>query len=228
MSFLDSDIPFWPALLDSDVPMGDVAAAEIFTAGPVDHVAVGVERLLEQFKGEAHPLIQALAAAPLVLSNRLEGVTYTLLTETGLDDAVGAWLDEWGEILGLERDGWSDDRYRELLYAQLYALRSSGTVPDVYRVFEQLDGDWEGGIEDLEFDPGSFRVTWTDPVLSEQLAELYRRFLQRSRAAAVKVWFYSWPAPGSSLFTFESDAGGPVADSARGMGAGTFAREKIA
>src|SRR5688572_18328477 len=128
-------------------PLGD--SGEIFTEGPVDHVTVGKERLLQQFRGDAHPRIQALAAAPLVTSNRLEGILWTLLTLTGIDNAEGQWIDEWGAILGLERDGEDDDRYRELLYARLLALRSAGTIDQINAVMEALDETWVGGIDNL-------------------------------------------------------------------------------
>ncbi len=216
-------------------PLGD--AGEIFTAGPVDHVEVGKERLLEQFQGGAHPRIQALAAAPLVSSNRLEGVLWTLLTLTGLDNAEGAWLDEWGAILGLERDGEDDTRYRELLYARLYALRSCGTVEDVIRVMEALDATWEGGIDQLDddpdLDPATFKLTWLTPALDDDLAERYRRFLQSARAAGIKVHFYSWPAIDDELFrladgdTPQLDTDLGTADDAMTTG-GKLAREEIA
>ncbi len=244
MTLLASDVPFWSAPLSSDVPMGEAPATEIFEAGPVDHVAVGLERLLQQFKGGAHPRIQALVAAPLDTSNRLEGVLWTLLTLTGLPDAVGGWLDEWGAILGLERDGWTDDRYRELLYAQLYALRSCGTVEDIYRVFEQLDAAWVGGIDqfddDPDLDPASFRLTWLEPALGHADAETYRRFLKKARAAGVRVWFYSYPIAEEFVFSLADD-GADLVDSvtegfsaaddyadADGTDGGGFAREVIA
>ena len=212
-------------------PLGD--SGEIFTAGPVDHETVGVERLLQQFKGGSHERIQALVRAPLVASNRLEGILWTLLTVTGLAEAEGAWLDEWGEILGLERDGEEDDRYRELLYARLYALRSCGTVEDIYRVMEQLDADWEGGIDDLELDPAGFKLTWLTPALDDAAAEKYRRFLKSARAAGVKVWFYSWPAPDDELFRL-ADGDTPQLDATLGTSdddmatGGVLAREEIA
>lgn len=211
-------------------PLGD--AGEIFVPGPVDHQAVGADRLLQQFRGGAHPRIQALVRAPLGTSNRLEGVLWTLLTLTGIADAEGAFLDEWGEIVGLERDGETDTRYRELLYARLYALRSAGTIEHLNRVMTALDATWVGGIDNLdgdpELDPATFRLSWTSPVLDDHHAEQYRRFLKSARAAGVKCHFYSWPAPEATLFMFRNDAGAPVADFDHGFNAGVFAREEIA
>lgn len=212
-------------------PLGE--SEEIFVAGPVDHVAVGKARLLQQFQGELHPRIQALVAAPLETSNRLEGVLWTLLTLTGLADAEGAMLDEWGEILGHERDGEDDTRYREILYARLYALRSTGVVSDIYRVMEALDATWVGGIDPLDddptLDPATFKLTWLDPVLTDGPAETYRRFLKSARAAGVRCLFYSYPLDPATLFTLSSTPDVVETDAALGFdGDGGMAREEIA
>lgn len=198
---------------------------EIFVPGPLDHVATGKERLLQQFKGGAHPNIQALVAAPLVHSNRLEGVIWTLITQCYLSNAQGHWLDEWGALLGFERGGWTDTVYRAYLQVWLLALRSCGTWPEIVNILLTLNGSATFTTDDLPYDPAGFKVSWTDPPLDSESAALWAKFLGQARAAGVKCWFYSWPAAGSTLFTFSSNATTPETDASLGFDGGGFARE---
>lgn len=195
-------------------------------AAQVNHVATGLSRLLTQFKGKA--TIEGLIRAPLGASDIIEGVLYTLLTQRMLSNAVGAELDKIGSRFGFERDGRNDDDYRAIIPVWIRALRSSGTTPQIVDVLDGLNPSNTLAIEDMDLDPAGFRVRVTDPVLSAADRELYRRFIRTSRGAAIRCWFYSWPAAGSTLFQFNSSAGAPVADTAHGFNHGKFASEVIA
>lgn len=197
--------------------------------GGLDHVTRGVDRLLYQFQGEAHPLIQSLVEAPLQVSSVLDQLTEDVGSLRWMDTAEGEQLDVVGAILGCEREGRDDTTYRTAIVAELLVLRSSGTVDQIFAPLDTYETGNNGTVDDLKpLDPAGFRLSITDPVLDDTKAERYRRVILRARAAGVRVWFYSWPAAGTTLFAFRSSAGSPVADTSKGMGFGLMAREKIA
>lgn len=58
-----------------------------------------------------------------------------------LDSAVGVQLDVLGAMIGREREGMTDARYRRALRVQVIALSSAtGTTPGILRVFEAWIG----------------------------------------------------------------------------------------
>jgi hypothetical protein len=210
----------------------DINAFQVATitslGGGLDHSARGLERLLYQFQGEAHPLIQALAEAPLQVSTVLDQLLIDVDGLRWLDTAVGEQLDVVGAILGCEREGRYDSPYRTAIEAELLVLRSSGTVDQIFAPLDLYEPGNDGTVSDLKpLDPAGFRLSITDPVLDETKAERYRRVILRARSGAVHAWFYTWPVEEDSLFRF-SDDGTYKADAQHGFGVGIPAREVIA
>jgi hypothetical protein len=102
------------------------------------HVAEGLAMLARQFRGK--PRFEAMLTSWLRQVQDLEDAWWQILVETTLDAAVGAQLDQLGEILGLARSGLSDTLYRRALRAQILALRSRGTADELIRIAELVAG----------------------------------------------------------------------------------------
>lgn len=186
-------------LLDSGAPPGPET---ISRPGPLDHQKRWLARVLTQFRSS--PGLLGLIRAPLGASTVLETVFWTLLTIT-LDNAVGVQLDVIGARFKFERDGLEDDEYRALIPKWVQAIRSSGTTPQIAALLDRLDPTNTFLIDDEELDPATFSIDVTAPVLDDAEADVYRRFVKRSRAAAIRCSIYSYPLPADQLFTLADE-----------------------
>lgn len=72
-----------------------------------------------------------------------------------LDTAIGAQLDKIGEVVGLARQGFADDRYRTLLEIQIDLLLST----------QREDGNWTGTGQNIIDIARKFIGTTVDPVV---------------------------------------------------------------
>lgn len=70
--------------------------------------------------------------------NLIENEYYNLLINRSLDTATGAQLDGIGEILGLPRNGLSDDDYRLALKGQIQINKSTATAEELIQLASQL------------------------------------------------------------------------------------------
>lgn len=84
--------------------------------------------------------VQTLLAALVGPAVTLETALQQLLTQRGLDTAIGVQLDQIGTIVGRKRAGEVDDVYRRYLRAQVAVNRSRGTMADVYKVAHAILG----------------------------------------------------------------------------------------
>lgn len=201
-------------------PFGLASGSTAYTP-KIDQVALGLSRLLEQFKPK--PLINALVEAPLDYGNTLETVLYDLLTARLYDGAVGEQLDVVGAIFNVERAGRSDAAFLQFIQATALAQSSSGTVPDIYAVLEHISPGGAFQIEQLLEDPAGFGVRFTSPALPYEPATAddlvpvtIERLLRKSRAGGVKCWFYWWPTTVDQMFTLCA-GDDQVANAALGM-----------
>lgn len=60
-----------------------------------------------------------------------------------ISTATGAYLDEIGEELGVERNGSTDEEYRVILKIRSYRVASAGTRPDIINIFSRFTGSQE-------------------------------------------------------------------------------------
>lgn len=166
---------------------------------PIDHLATGLTRILEQFKDKNN--VKALCFAALPQSQDLETTIFALLDQRGLDTAVGTQLDDLGDLLDLGRAGFSDDDYRKLLKAQMLIYRSNGTVEDIYKPFALLEPS--GTFYQTDAFPAGFVFHWELPALPDPAdSTRYALMLKRSRGAGIGAWFYWYPAPAAEIFSF--------------------------
>lgn len=106
----------------------------------LQYTADAVRKLISEFRSGAIPPNQATRKLEKLLycwveeAQELDAAAFEVLTETTLDTAVGAQLDGLGQIIGIERRGASDDRYRCCLKAQISINLASGTIPEILHI----------------------------------------------------------------------------------------------
>ena len=104
-----------------------------------DHEQQGIDRLTSKLDDK--PNLLGVLVAYLEQVQQVEDVAYSLLNERMFDPdvalvpplvpAANAQLDQYGKLVGIARNGLSDDDYRAAIRTQLLVNRSTGTVDGV-------------------------------------------------------------------------------------------------
>lgn len=95
----------------------------------VDHLQRGIDRLTGSLRDDPGA-IQYIS--PLLTEVQiLEDLIWSVMQQTRLETAEGAWLDRLGRIVGQDRVGFPDSVYRRLIAARALANRSSGLVDEL-------------------------------------------------------------------------------------------------
>ena len=119
-----------------------------------------------------------------------EDLIYLLWQQrTSLSSAVGLQLDQWGAVVGLTRQGWTDAGYRARILVWLQVLRSKGTPDELIRIVSDLTGQPIGDIVFWETPPASYSIQFpggvyaTDPDLATDAA----RYAAKADPAGVGI-----------------------------------------
>lgn len=151
-----------------------------------NHVEQALSRLRQQFKDK--PNIETWISILVAPMQRLEDALYQLLTERGIDDAVGAQLDRLGKIVGQPRDGRTDETYRRFIRARISVNTSNGTIEDVLTVTRLVLDDDDITLTLGNSGPACLLFQLEDsavPVDTALLLAVY--FLRRTVAAGVRI-----------------------------------------
>lgn len=126
-------------------------------------------RLLEQF-GDKPDLVKYICA--LITSfQELEFVYGDLLSQRSLDSASGVQLDGLGDIVGVERQGLSDDKYRDVIRFQAAINASNGEPESLITATKQLTGGTDVILTEL-FPARALLFTNGDNVSTEIVRQL--------------------------------------------------------
>ncbi len=190
-------------------------ASPLEITGPLqrieDHCADGRASLVSQFRGK--PRIEAFLCAFLESVQELDDASWQVLTERGLDSAVGAQLDIIGAIVGEERQGREDEEYRPFLRARVLVNRSHGRTEEMLAIARIVLGNVSITLRE-EF-PAAFTIV-VDVALELTPATLFR-LLHQAKAAGVRLFLEYTLVPDDETFTFAS-AAEPELDPSRGFG----------
>ncbi len=183
-------------------------ADEGHTCGPehvTDHVARGLARLLQQFKGQ--PRIEALLTGYLEQVQELEDSLWDLRTLRSLDLAEGEQLDRLGEIVGQARGGLDDDNYRQLIRARIQANRSDGQADRLLLIARLVlsIGDSEPILTLTEGFPASVVIQNFDDIDPVDPNVVFG-LLHDAKAAGVRLQFIYQTVASNLAFQFSSDA----------------------
>ena len=154
-----------------------------------DHAGKMLARLGEEFR---KPRIQATLSAEAAQYQAIEDVYWQLLSEFGIETAVGWALDVLGRIVGEPRQGATDADYRLRVRARIRVNRSDGTIEDVIEVVRLLIGSVllpSATIKLTEYYPAAFVLRITGLVISATQALIYSSFIKQARGAAIGSGF---------------------------------------
>lgn len=132
-----------------------------------NHAQIAVGRLLQQYKGSVSR--QALITALCGEIQVFEGALWSVYTLRWLGTAEGEQLDNFGEIVGLPRNGLDDATYAIWLQAWCLLNRSSGTIPEILAVFSLLT---PGPLSIVEYFPACFVLRPGFTFVPQTLAQL--------------------------------------------------------
>jgi len=136
----------------------------------------------------------------------LDAAATALLTDTSLDAAVGVQLDGLGQIIGLERNGLDDDRYRALLRAQIRVNTAGGTIPQLNEIIRLVTGTTaaNAAFTLVESFPADFKIDFV-PILDVGVGAIAADAMYQAKAAGVHgVFEYYETAP---VFAFDGAGG---------------------
>lgn len=91
------------------------------------------QRLLVPWrKPRIRAFVRALAAGVQLHEDQV----FDLIAGTDLDVATGHALDQWGELVGEQRLGLSDNEYRQFVKARMLVNRSASTTDELIEILE--------------------------------------------------------------------------------------------
>ena len=110
-----------------------------------DHVDQGLGRLAQQYKNQ--PNVTSLVTAMISRVQVVEDALRKVATQRALygNTAQGAQLDDLGALVGVARQGLSDEVYRVLIRGEIAKNNSNGTLEallNVARIVFQAEGVW--------------------------------------------------------------------------------------
>ena len=105
---------------------------------PYDVVETGADMLIDFWKDK--PVVQGLLKSKLREVQKLEDLTFQVLNERNVNDAIGAQLDVVGSIVGENRLGRLDTPYRQAILNRIALNRSDGTPPVILDLLNILSG----------------------------------------------------------------------------------------
>lgn len=149
-----------------------------------DYARKALDRFPSRYRGKkgVEALISGLAAG----AQLLEDVAFDVLVSTGLDTAAGESLDHWGELVGLQRQGFRDEVYRRFIRAQIQINNAAGTTNDVIAIYETLTGP--SYVRHHSHYPHGFRLTaYRNSFMGDDRANRVVRMFDRAKPAGVAV-----------------------------------------
>lgn len=172
----------------------------------------GVDRLLRPWD---RPRIRALVQALGDGVQLQEEQTWDLLVSTGLDEATGHALDQWGELVGEQRGTLGDNDYRQFILARMLVNRSSGTVDELLQILDVCTTPNAGVWHQDNLPAGIYLVVDRQAFMSDPVRRRVARLMEDARPAGRHVSVIEALVGG---FGFDADPG------AEGYGVGPYSR----
>ncbi len=169
----------------------------------IDHQAAALARVAQYLRDK--PNFEALLAALTTLAQDLETVFLDLYNLRSIDEAAGAYLDQLGSIVGQARGGLTEESYRTFIRARILVNRSSGTAPEILRVFELIFADSVVPMTLRLRDeyPAAFTLEFNGDGLTYTEAQTMVRLLRAMHAAGVRTLMEYGGTDAGKVFTFD-------------------------
>jgi hypothetical protein len=182
------------------------------------HEEEALSRLLEQYREK--PNISGLISSMASEAQALEDSIWTTHTETLIETAEGAQLDQIGAVVGQARQGMDDATYRVWILARIKLNNTSGSPGEIIDIFRPLLP--AGAVMSLvEFFPASFSLRLSGMPYLAELASILVRMLRSAKAAAIRAFLEWQDRADAAVFSFEAGPGlgfGDAGDPATGGG----------
>lgn len=130
--------------------------------------------------------VKKLVTALITPFATLEAALLALLTQRGVDTAIGAQLDVLGKIVGQARNGLDDDDYRRYVRARISANRSQGVAEDLIKVAVLVLGNLAATIAVGTEGIATTYVNVTGITVTDGIANILLEFLQDAVSAGVR------------------------------------------
>lgn len=147
-----------------------------------NHVQAALDRLITQYKNK--PNFIAIITAFVTQHQILEDATFELYGRLDILNSEGAQLDGIGEIVGQDRLGFDDARYRILLLAKIGQNVSNGDPERIISIFKLLTG--ASFVHYLNLRDGEIELA-TDGSIDETIINFVFDQVQKSVAAGVRI-----------------------------------------
>lgn len=151
--------------------------------------------------------IQTLLTALLGPAQDIENALQQLLTERGVDEAVGTQLDVIGRVVGQSRGGLDDATYRRYVRARVSAHRSAGIIADVIRVADQVLYDDTAYIWIRTVSNATFIIEIRDVLVDATVAGVLLDMLRGTVSAGVRFELVTTNRALASTFRFDTGPG---------------------
>lgn len=162
-----------------------------------DRARTARERFIDVFREKSN--LQAFMAAFTTETQTLENAFFSIFLGFSLDEAVGAQLNALGEIVGVARSGFSDERYRIRIRARVLLNLSSGTPNEILNIARQLGA--EAPVYTPRYPAGfEIEIIGTPSAVSTDVVELVQ---EATPAGVASNTIYSL-SPRAELFSFSS------------------------
>lgn len=165
------------------------------TSHPTEALAL----LTDKWKGK--PVVEGILAALVTPFDSLESSTWDVIEKRVLShpDCVGVWLDMFGKVVGEERLGRDDVRYKAAIAVRIRVNKSEGRAVDVIEVALMLDAT----ATFVEYRKLSWEVSIYDTLLAGDFIAL---LAQTKAITSYGVLLTApWPESGTSIFEDSSD-----------------------
>jgi hypothetical protein len=159
-----------------------------------------VELLPSQFRDK--PKLEAFIRMMVAPDQRSEDGLWQLLTERGLEDAVGVQLDVAGAIVGERRQGKIDADYRRYIFAAIRANKSCGTGEEIITITDLILDLEDAVIKVTRFGKAGVTVEIYGESITTELATILMRFLRKAATAVAKLILLYWPSDEDELLVF--------------------------
>lgn len=177
-----------------------------------DWAARAEARLL---RGWDAPRIRAFVRSLAKGAQLQEDQSFDLLVSTTLENATGQALDQWGEIVGEQRQGLSDADFRPFIKARMLVNRTASTIDEMLEILETCAAPVVRCWHEDNQPAGAYLVVERRAWMAEPMRRRVSRLMEQARPAGRHLTVIE-TVPGA--FGFLDDTG------ASGLGVGPLSR----
>lgn len=137
----------------------------------------------------------------------IENMFQQLLTQRGLQTAVGVQLDQLGALVGCPRAGNADDAYRRYIGAQILTNQSSGQVNRLLLICRVVINDPNATLVAHRESTATYIIRIGTDAVTYATAAALIGFLRAAKAAGVRLILIFSEYPAAETFTLDSGPG---------------------